>query len=197
MVKDYAFAALFDKKNLPSLYKLAEKVRATHDTSLIDNYIRMCQQKVDDHNPILQVGNQNIEFIQVSKADDLVVTAGLDRCIDIILGISSTRWQYMGKGTSTGTPATSNSLLGAEVTPRVDMNIAGWREYDGMSLRFAGIFAETHATITVNECGVFTGSAINTTPMLNRNGFSTNALTHTINTSAFVLSSVIEFVPVV
>jgi hypothetical protein len=194
MVKDYAYVTLFDKKDLPTLYKLAEKIRATHDISLIDNYNRMCQQKVDDHNPILQVDNQNIEFLEVSKSDDLVVTAGLNQCIDIILGVSSTRWQYVAIGTGTTAVSAGQTTLVTQTGARIDMNTGGWREYAGVTLRFAGIFGEQHSNVDVKECGIFTASSGGI--MLNRNMFSTNFPT-THAGKATVISSVIEFSPVV
>lgn len=196
LVKDYAYASLFDKKDLPFLYKLARKVRLTHDQSLVDDYLLKCQQKVDDHNPILQVGNKNIEFWQVSKSDDLVVTAGLDQCIRLIQATSTVRWQYMGYGSDQVVPpTTAQTALVLELLPRIDMSLFGWREYAGMTLRFAGIFGESRLTDIISEAGVFTAATGGT--ILNRNMFSTNKFTHTVNTSVFVISSVIEFVPVV
>lgn len=193
-MKDYAYAALFDKKDLSSLYQLAERIRATHDNSLIDDFNLKCQKKIDDHNPVLEIGNQNIEFEQVSKADDLIVTTGITQCLDQILGISIVRWQYMARGTGTTAPVIGNTTLVTEVTPRVDMNTAGWREFASSTLRFAGIFGELLPTSTVNEAGVFTASSGGI--MLNRNAFSANPIAHTINLTGFVISSIIEFVPV-
>ena len=194
-LKDITFASLFDKKDLPSLYQLAKRIRTSHKQDLVDDYNLKCQKKVDDHNPVLEIGNQKVEFEQVSKADDLIVTGGISQCLDQILGVSSVRWQYMGKGTSNSPTTTGNSQLIVEVTPRADMTLAGWREYAGSTLRFAGIFGDTHPTISVTECGVFTLSAGGI--MLNRNMFNTNSIFHTINVSAFLISTVIEFVPVI
>ena len=194
-LKDTTFASLFDKKDLPSLYQLAERIRTSHNQDLVDDFNLKCQKKVDDHNPVLEIGNQKVEFEQVSKADDLIVTGGISQCLDQILGVSSVRWQYMGKGTSNSPTTTGNSQLIVEVTPRADMTLAGWREYAGSTLRFAGIFGDTHPTISVTECGVFTLSAGGI--MLNRNMFNTNSIFHTINVSAFLISTVIEFVPVI
>jgi hypothetical protein len=193
-LKDTTFACSFDKKDLPSLYQLAEHIRKTHNNDLIDDFNLKCQKKVDDHNPVLEIGNQKIEFKQVSKADDLIVTTGINQCLDQILGVSTTRWQYMGKGTSNGPTIITQTALFSEVSPRVDMTLAGWREYAGSTLRFAGIFGDSHPTISVTECGVFTLSAGGL--MLNRNMFNQNPISHVINVSAFLISCIIEFVPV-
>lgn len=192
MVKDYCYAASFDKKDMPSLYELAERVRTTHNQTLVDNFNIKCQRKADDHNPILEIGNKKIEFEQVSKADDLVVTAGVNQCIDLILGSSTSRWLNMTTGSGTTAPAAAQTNL---VTPLflIDMSLFGWREYASSSLRFAGIFGEKITTHTVNEAGVFSVSNL---IMLNRNMFSNNPIIHTVNTSGYVISNVIEFVPV-
>jgi hypothetical protein len=193
-MKDVCYASLFDKKDLPYIYRLAEEIRTTHNQDLVNEFNNKLENKWNDHNHYLQIGNRDIEIQQVAKADDLVVTVGINQCIDQILGASTTRWQYMARGTGTTTPAAANTTLVTEVASRVDMSTSGWREYAGSSLRFAGIHGESIATITVNECGVFTAFTSGT--MLNRNVFSNFPLTHTINIDGIVLSAVVEFVPV-
>lgn len=189
-VKDICYASLFDKKDLPFLYRYAEKVRATHSQQLVDDFNNACQRKVDDHNPVLGNG---IEFLQVSRADDLPVDGGLTRCCAQIIGTSSARWQYMGKGTSLTGLGPGNTALLAEVTPRIDMSLFGWREWASTSLRYLAIFGESVATITVNEAGIFDLSSAGT--MLNRNVFSALSISHTANITGFVISTIVEFVP--
>jgi len=193
-MKDVCYASLFDKKDMPYIYRLAEEIRTTHNQDLVNEFNNKLEKKWNDHNHFLQIGNKDIEIQQVSKADDLVVTAGINQCIDQILGASTTRWQYMARGTGTTTPVAGNTTLVTESASRIDMSTSGWREYASSSLRFAGIHGESIPTITVNECGVFTTSAAGI--MLNRNAFSNFPLTHTINIDGIVLSTVIEFVPV-
>src|SRR6185503_12777217 len=188
-MKDICYASLFDKKDLPYVYRLAEEIRATHNQDLITEFNNTLDNKWNDHNHLLHVGNKDIEIQQVSKADDLVVTAGVNQCIDQILGSSTTRWQFMARGTGTTTPAAGNTTLVTESGSRIDMSSFGWREYASSSLRFAGIHGETIPTITINEFGVFTTSSAGI--MLNRNVFSNFPLTHTINIDGIVLSCVV------
>ena len=169
---------------------MAEKIRINNDYDLASDFDNKCQQKWNDHNPILE---NNIEFLSVSKANDLVVTQGINQNIDAILGVNVFRWQYMGKGTGTTAPSAGQTLLVAEVLPKVDMSLFGWRLAAGHTLRFAAIFGESVPTITVNECGIFNANSM----MLNRNMFSTQPLAHTVNVTGFILSSIIEFVPIV
>jgi hypothetical protein len=191
-MKDQAFAALFDKKDLPLLYKFA--IKPNHN-----DFFSLCQKKWNDHNPILQVDSHNLEFVQVAKADDLVVDQGIVQSINLIIRASNTRWTYMGMGTGTTAPVAGNTTLSAEVVPRRDMsspNVGGhgWRESAGATLRFAAIYGESIATITVNEMGIFATPNVGSA-MLNRNAFSNNPVTHTGNVTAFVLASIVEFVP--
>jgi len=193
-IKDYCYAALFAKEDLPSLCRLAEEIRLTHNQNLVDDFNLKCQQKYDDHNPILE---RDIEFLQVAKADDLIVTGGINRCIDLILGVSTTRWRYFAYGSGTTAATIADTALASENTltsPRIDMSLFGWRESAGTTLKFAGISFDSLVTITINECGIF--DAVTAGNMLNRNVFSANPITHTSSTPlGFVLSSIIEFVP--
>jgi hypothetical protein len=194
MMKDKTYASLFDKSDYPLLLKMAEKIRITHNQNLTSDFYAMCEDSWNDKRPILEIGNKTIEPIGTSKADDLVVTAGINQLLDQILGISLVRWQYMGKGTGVTAPAAAQTALVTEVTPRIDMSLFGWRENAGSTLRFAGIGSESVATITINEAGIFTAASAGI--MLNRNMFSNSPLTHTINTTTFVIASIIEFVPI-
>jgi hypothetical protein len=192
-IKDTTFVCSFDKKDLPSLYELAEMIRNTHSNDLIDDFNTKCQKKIDDHNPILEIGNQKIEFEQVAKADDLVVTVGINQCLDQILGVSVVRWQYVGIGTGSTSVSAAQTALTTEVLPRADMSLSGWREPFSSCLKFAGIFGESHSNAAIREAAVFTASGGGT--MLNRNIF-TNLVLSTSFTSATMVSAIIEFVPV-
>jgi hypothetical protein len=189
--KDTVFAASFSAKDMSSIHELGRRIRETHDNSLIDDFNLKCQKKVDDHNPILEVGNQKIEFEQISKADDLVVNVGVDLFIYKILGTSVNRWFLMDASSGTTTPAVTDTVVTGPSTSTT-MSLSGWRESASSSLRFGGIFGETEATLTVKESAVMASGGI----LLNRNMFSNNPITHTVNVQGFVISSVIEFVPV-
>jgi hypothetical protein len=191
-MKDTAYAVQFDKKDYPVLLEYARKVRETHDPKLIDNFNLVCQRLWDDHHNNISING--MELLDVSKSDDLVVSVGTTQLINQILGTSGVRWQYIGIGTGTTAVSSGQTALVAEALPRADMSTTGWREYAGATLRFAGIFGETFGSISLNECGIFTSSTGGT--MLNRNMFSNQSLT-TVGTRALVISSIIDFVPIV
>jgi hypothetical protein len=195
-MKDWAYQAAFEKEDLPYLYKFARKVRRTHDIRLVEDYLTKCQQKIDDHNPILQVGNKCLEFAEVVKSDDLVVNGGLQQYINIVLGISAVRWRYIGYGFGTTATLVTDTTLASEfVTPRIDTTLFGWALSQGLKLFFGGVIGESVNTASISELGVFNNSSGVT--MLNRNMFSGNTLTRTLGNAVFILSSVIELVPTV
>lgn len=193
MIKDTTYAISFDKKDLPYLYQYAKKVRETHNQDLVNQFNLICDKKWNDHNNVRLNG---IEPLQVSKADDLVVSAGTTLLINQILGTSVTRWRHMAMGS--GTTAVSAGQTALVTTAwGVDMSISGWREYAGATLRFAGIFGETiSTTVVITEAGVFTG-ALGTGTMLNRNMFSNAPFTYQVDLTGVVISSIIDFVPIV
>lgn len=202
--KDYAFASLFYNEDKPFLHKLARKIKASviqddnlgiiHNPILSDNYHDVCQKKWDDHHPVLEIGNKTIQIEETSKADDLMTNSGLDQIIKLIIGTSAVRFTWMGKGTGVTAPDVTQTALVTEVSPRIDMTTsAGWIDPGGKSIGFAGIWGETHATITVNEQAVFSASSGGI--MFNRNMFSNRPLTKTVSKGPMVLSSVMEVVP--
>jgi hypothetical protein len=198
--RDWAYRAAFDRKDLPSLQEMARHISQAHDTDMIEDFNAKCEQKLNENGETTTTRlNNGIEIQSVTKAEDLTVNGGLQQCINIILGVSSTRWQYMGLGTG-GAIAPADILqttLTTEVAGgRIDMAASGrgWREAVGMKLFFGAIGNEQAATNTLTELGVFTASSGGT--MLNRNAFPNPGLPHTINRGAYIISSVIEFCPV-
>ena len=189
-IKDTAYASLFDKKDLPYVYRLAEEVRATHNQDLVTEFNNTLEKKWNDHKPTIQIGNKDVELLQVSKADDLVLTVGINFLIDQILGTTVTRWLNLTSGIGTTAPTIADIGLVSGLVS-VDMSLSGWREYASSSLRFGAIFGESTASGTVTECCVVAG-----TTLLNRNMFSNNPITHVANVTGYVISSVVEFVPV-
>jgi len=172
------------------MYRLAERIRLNHDGNLAVEFDNLSQKRYDDH----PANFHGVEFNQVEKSEDLVVTVGVNQIIDQILGVSTTRWQYLGRGIGTTAPTAADTILQTEVGLRLDMSVNGWREQAGATLRFAGIFGETYASGTHTEAGIFT--ALSAGIMLNRVMFSNNSMNFG-NTHASVISCIIEFVPIV
>ena len=192
MVKDTAYASLFAKEDIPYLQTMAAEVRATHNNNIVDEFNLACQKKFDDHNPILELGNRKIEFLDVSKSDDLVVNDGIAQFIRQIFGTSVVRFRYMlATDSVTAVAATDTTFPGAGTS--TDMTTSGWIECLSTTLRFCGIAGTSPATFTIKSAGVMTGAGTGT--LMNRNMFSNFPLTHTINVTGYVISSIVEFVP--
>ena len=44
--KDWGYKVAFDRKNIPSLQEMAQHIRETHDTDMIENFNAKCEQKL-------------------------------------------------------------------------------------------------------------------------------------------------------
>jgi hypothetical protein len=195
--RDWAYGAEFYQEDLPYLYQMASIIRQQPEDNnkLLESYYEKCQKKVDDHKPVITISNKNIEFIQVVKSDDIAVTTGLQQYINLVLGISSTRWRYIGYGNggTTANPSVGDSQLNAEYSGRIDTSALGWARVAGLKMMFGGIVGETISASPTNEMGVFNASSGGI--MLNHNHFNQIALSRSIGKSAFILSSVYQLSP--
>ncbi len=192
-MKDTTYSVLFNKSDIPYLQRYASKIRLTHDKRLMDDFNLASQRIWDDHRNNISIDG-DITPIQVSKADDLIVNVGIARFIDATL-VPASLLAWVGVGTGTTAVSAGQTTLVTQVGSRVDATASGWLERAGVTLRIASIFGETFTSATINECGIFTASSGGT--MFNRNMFSNAPITHTINITGFVISSIIEFVPIV
>lgn len=171
--QDVCYAVLYDAKD-------ADYVRSLDPDSLFS----LIYQKWNDHPSI---------FIDIAKADDIVTYPGLSYCMQQILGSVVIRWHFMHAGTGLSQARPYQQGLEAEVTPVIDILLAGngSATRSGQALRFVGNFPSSFPTATIRESAVSqtTGaSAI----YLNRNVFSTNPINHVTGT-AFTLASLITF----
>jgi hypothetical protein len=199
--RDWTYAATFDKKDLPSLEEMARHIRETHDTDMIEDFNRKCEQRLAGEKATL---NNGIEIETVTKTGDLVVNGGLQQCINIILGTSSARWSHFGMSQgNTPNPAITDTALQIEIlAARVTL---AWAESVGMRLLFGGISSQTESfsPLSIGEIGVYNGSAAGAI-LLNRSLFLANAAnqqsallsTPQIYTAPVIVSTVIQFCPV-
>jgi hypothetical protein len=197
--RDWTYVATFNEKDLPSLQLMIKQINETHDGTIIEKFNQRCEQKLRGEKP------EGPEF-EVTKSEDLVVNAGLQQCINIILGTSAVRWRYVAlEEVVAPAPAVTDTTMSvAELSSRLDMSInGGWREAVGMKLFFGAIAHQTYLKAFVREVGLFNSQSGAT--MLNHNVFNNNPLARTQGLSAagtvyknvFIISSVVEFCPVV
>ena len=206
--RDWAYKAVFKEKDLPSLEEMARHIRETHDTDMIEDFNAKCEQKLTGKTAVLDNG---IEIEAVTKSEDLVTNAGLDKCIQFIIGTSTARWSHFGMSAgNTPAPAVTDTALQVETI--VNRAVLAWNEPVGMRLYFGGISGQTDiseaggtAPTAVGEIGVYNGSAAGAT-LLNRTLWATDTsyiLTQqtpsisNIRSAPIVVSCVIEFCPVV
>lgn len=183
--QDICYACLYDKDDIKYIQKLMLKS---------DYFFSKIEQKWNDHCTKLEIGNKKIEFLQVAKSDDIVTYPGLSLCMQQILGLTAVRWRYMSAGSGLQQARPYQQALEAEVFPRADMTqpAQGSITHVGSALRFIGIFPSSFPTITVRESGV-SQAVSGTSIFLNRNVFSTAAISHTVGGTAFTLASQITF----
>lgn len=175
--KDICYCVSYDSKDPEFMQKLDP-----------DTLFKKLEAKWNDH-PSLP------EFVQVSKADDVVTFPGLSYCMQQMIGTITTRWRYMGAGSDLSQARPYQQRLFAEIEPRADMSVVaqGSRTRSGQSLRYVGIFPASFPTITVRESGVFNVVTGYTGQMLNRNVFSSTPVVHTVGVLPFTLASLITF----
>jgi hypothetical protein len=201
--RDWAYKTAFNRKDLPSLQAMVRHIRETHDTNMIEDFNLKCEQKLRTGRGELENG---IIIEDVTKTEDLVVNVGLQQCINIILGTSSSRWINFGLAANSGTnpPLVTNTALdGSAGGPwYIGMSVFGWSEAKGMKLFFGTITPQdVNSPVnpgTVHEMGVATGQP---GTILNRELFFNNPLTRTLSADGqmykqvFMFSCVIEFCP--
>lgn len=205
--RDWAYRAAFDRKDLPSLQEMVKHIRETHDTDMIEDFNIKCEQKLAGE-PTRVVLDNGLEIKAVTKTGDLVVNAGLQQCINIILGTSTNRWANFGLAMNSGAnpPLVTNTALdGSAGGPwYLALGLYGWKEAKGMKLFFGTITPQDTAApfnaSIVHEMGITVTSS---GPILNRELFFNNPISRTTSPDGemfkqvFIFSCVIEFCPVV
>jgi hypothetical protein len=183
--KDTSYAVLYSKEDSKYIKKLT-KLNPGH-------LFLKFEEKWNDHNAILEIDGKRVEFTGISKADDIVTFPGLSYCMRLILGLSTTRYQYMCVGSDGRIADPFKQTLYAEAASRLDMSSSGTRARTSGKLQYIGNFAAGFQTITVRESAVNTVATVNTGIQFNRNMFSSVPITHVSGVSAFTVGSQFEF----
>lgn len=196
---DWAYKILFEPEDLPLLQEMAREIRETHNTAMIEDFNAKCEQKLRGQRTVLSNG---LEIKTVTKTGDLVVNTGLNQCINIILGTSSTRWSHFGMSVGSTVPAVTDTILQGDI-PAYRVALA-WAESVGMKLFFGGISSQSDdgtSPNAVDEIGVYNSGSAGAT-LLNRSAFRSDTLGQqnpsisTIKSAPLVISSVIELCPI-
>jgi hypothetical protein len=195
---DTAYASLFLAEDLQLVQKFFSKIDTQINPPQIIEYFNKCEQKWNDHNPILKVGNKQVQFLQVAKADDIVTIQGLCFCARMIITSGLAPWRYHGVGSGTREARCYQPTLHSELEPRADMTIAAQGSISrvNQSMRFVGIFPASFPSLTVNESGVWNNVSGTSGTLLNRQQFVSGSIAHTAGGTAFTVATDINFVPV-
>lgn len=191
--EETTYACLYEAKDMPLVQKFFSKVSAEDPPEVIE-FFQKCEQKWNDHDPSIKIGNKEFRFSQVAKALDIPTIQGIALCMKGI-AIAITPFRYMAVGTDSREQRTYQSQLFGETSTRMDMTVAasGSISRAGESMVFIGIFPVGYATITVRESGVWNVSSGSAGTMLNRNMFKDFPIAHTQGVSGFTVGSRINW----
>lgn len=210
--RDWAYLVEFDRKDFSLLMDMAQHIRETHDTDMIEHL----NNQFENNSEIIDIGTSILKTKSIRKTKDMVVDVGLRQCINIILGTSSARWSHMAfsGSVSSGIVASNNINIdnwtaGFNILPIATF---GWSEPKGMRMLFATILPASFeasgvgsvGVTQINEMGIYNGTAGGpTNDLLNRETFHSNPVIGGIvgdGSSMFsavrLCSCVIEFCPV-
>jgi len=197
--------------------QMTKRIRETHDMREVEEMHKRCESmlRCSPEDNIIFIADQPVGIQAVNKSEDLAVNVGMQQCINIIMGTSSTRWQYMhfsqanDPGASPSVTDTTLEISGfSPPFLPIDMSgLLGWREAVGMRLLFGAIRSQTgiggDASVgNIGEIGVLTTNSAASAILLNHSKFVKNRITAVpspdlqVNNSVAILSCVIEFCPV-
>jgi hypothetical protein len=183
--KDTSYAVLYNKEDSKYIQKITKK-----DPGYLFNKF---EEYWNDHNAIVEVDGKRVEFTGLSKADDIVTYPGLSYCMRLILGLDTTRFQYMCVGSDGRIADPFKQTLYSEAASRLDIATSGTRARTSGKLQYIGNFAAAFQTITVRESAVNTVATVNTGIQLNRNMFSSVPISHVSGVTEFTVGSQFEF----
>lgn len=183
--QDESYVTLYDAKH-------EAKVRSkVSDQRWVQNWLNLSKAVWNDHR--FNASLDDIEILQVSKAEDLPTLPGLRYCTNLILGISAAFYKFMVVGNDNSQARPYQQNLNGEVTPRVDMSLPGngsIARSGTIIMRFIGNFPASFPTLTINESGISTAAPGGT--FLNRNVYASPS-THTSGVTAFTVTTDITF----
>jgi hypothetical protein len=180
--QDTTYASLFDAKDEPFIPYITKE----------PDFWESCEKYWNDHR--FNKLKYGIEFLGVSKADDIITFPGLSWCMQLILGTQTTpRFTFMCAGSGLDLPSPFQQLLITEAASRINMTTTGTIARIAEAMQFLANFPASFQTITVRESGVNTLSVPNTGLLLNRNMFSSSPIVHVAAGTAFVLETRIGF----
>lgn len=124
----------------------------------------------------LILGDLSGNVIEERKVDNLLVTQGRSWVLGQLQTVNQVTSQVLGWiaiGTSTVAPATSDTLLGSEVT-RVAIGtfVTSTLTANPPSFQMQASFASNEGNTTIGECGVFNRSNANGSTMLGHATFT-------------------------
>lgn len=190
-VKDRHYMSLWDAKDLPTIEKWQEKIRATHDEQLIRDFFQLLDKKYDDHR------NLKVEPLQLALKDDVLTYKGVAKICRLVTRQDLTTFTHVAVGT--GAPAGTQPLPFEENLYNEDYKVAfvqnGFFDAAGASIRYSGTFGATVASENYNESLVrnVSDEGDSGKVVLCISQFDDDDIAHTSGNTGFTCAGSIEF----
>lgn len=190
-IEDHHYLTLWDKNDLPNVYKWQEKIRETHDEQLIKSFFDLMNRYHNDHK-----NNLEIEPHQVSKVDDVLTYKGIAKFCRLITLQDDTTFTVVAVGRTSGANTFvpfNDSLILEESYVTFARN--GFFDAAGTGLRYGGTFGESMVTAAYSESLVRdTESAVDSNRIVMcLNNFQLDPINHTNGNTGFTAAGIIEF----
>lgn len=198
--KDTCWTANYETNAEPLLQKyfIKSATLGREDNPMVIEFFDQLENRWNDHIGILEIDSQRFEITEIAKTKDIPTVQGLQHCCKQIITAGLPPWRYHGVGNSTIEPRVYQQKLYGEREPRADMTVGAQGSFTRVneSMRAIGIFPASFPTITIRESGIFTNISAYSGIMLNRQVFSSNPITHTVNVAPFTVATDINFASV-
>jgi hypothetical protein len=187
--KETTFAVLYSKED----YKHVKKFIKRYPESVFPIF----KKKWDDHNTstIVELDGKKVEIRGISKTDDVPTFPGISYCMRLILGLDTTRYNFMCVGSSGNYADPFKQTLYSEAASRLNITINGSinRLTVPDRMQYLCTFPASFQTITVRESAINTSATVGAGIQLNRNMFSSLPINHVSGVTSFIIGSQFEF----
>lgn len=212
---DVGYSALWDKSDYDTINKrfkqiseLSKEVRLNNINALLSyNSERLIYEELMENSKILKIKKAllvnkfedelersyndqttSLEPLEVNKQYDRVVSGGMNRIAEFVVGESTQFFDHFAAGTSSTPAYQSDNELIAEIA-RVSIEIQGYATASGAVIKYGAYFAPNVPSASITEAGVFDDPAAGV--MLFRTVYVNKSIIHVQGSTFFSLSHAI------
>jgi hypothetical protein len=194
--RDKHYLVLWDKRDLPTVYKFCKLVRESHKAKreeLLDIWGNTLERKLNDHK--IPATNLIPESLEMSHTEDILTFRGITRFCELICLRSTATGHTVAIGTGISTAQAFDSKLDNELA-HVKTSENGFFDPSGIRIWYAGTFGESLESNHFTESMLRDREGITGATVFSRNVFEANPIDHNKDNSGFTAAGVYEFVPI-